>query len=345
MGLKHGHWDCVGVWAVTIVVLVMLSQPAHAVVIFDWATVGNAGNAADPLTGFGAMNKEYRISRYEVTNAQYVEFLNAVDPTGTNMLGLFNSTMAGNFGGIVNTGLTDGARYILKSGRQNNPVTFVSWYDSVRFTNWLHNGQGGGDTETGAYTLTGGTPIPSNGLTITRNVGASHFLPSQDEWYKAAYHDSSAGTLGDYFLYATGSDSLPASDKPINNAAAVNYFGFNGYALTGSFTFPSNTNPMTDVGAYTEAPSPYGTFDQNGNVSEWDEAFYPFEFTRGLRGSSWNFSENDMRSVADFGFNPTSESGSIGFRVASLALAVPEPASALLITAVSMVLLRRRRAK
>jgi len=126
-------------------------------VTFDWATVGDLNNADDIHgAGYGAVANTYRISKTEVTNAQYTEFLNAVDPTAANSLSLFNTSMAGNFGGIENTGTTDGSRYIAQTGREQNPVTYVSWYDSVRFINWLDNGQGTGDTESGAYTLLGG---------------------------------------------------------------------------------------------------------------------------------------------------------------------------------------------
>ena len=63
-------------------VLVLLSlgichSPVAHAVMFDWETVGNTGNAADPLTGFGSVDYTYRISKHEVTNAQYAEFLNA----------------------------------------------------------------------------------------------------------------------------------------------------------------------------------------------------------------------------------------------------------------------------
>jgi formylglycine-generating enzyme required for sulfatase activity len=72
----------------------------------------------------------------------------------------------------------------------DKPVNYVSWYDAARFTNWLHNGQGAGSTETGAYTLSGNTGI------ITKNVGATVWLPSEDEWCKAAYYQPS-GAGGD----------------------------------------------------------------------------------------------------------------------------------------------------
>jgi len=308
-------------------------------VTFDWATVGNAGNAAD-TTGFGAVSYNYAISKTEVTNAQYTEFLNAVDPTGANGLALFNANMADNFGGIENTGAVDGARYIAQAGREQNPVTFVSFFDAMRFTNWLHNGQGAGDTEAGAYTI-------GSGVNEVRSASARFWIPSEDEWYKAAYHDATAGTAGVYFDYATGSDNVPVSNQPGDNPAAVNYFnnddlanGFNdGYAVSGSTSFLLTTNPFTDVGAYTAAASPYGTFDQNGNVWEWNEAVIRSS-VRGLRGGSWGDSSDILR--ADFRFDiriPTGEFISVGFRVAS----IPEPSTLLLGALASVGLLLRRR--
>ena len=75
----------------------------------------------------------------------------------------------------------------MKSGAGNHPVNYVTWFDAIRFANWMNNDQGNGDTETGAYTL---GQLDANGLpvdpdAITRNAGASIVLPSDDEWYKA----------------------------------------------------------------------------------------------------------------------------------------------------------------
>ena len=305
--------------------------------MFDWAVVGNPGNAGDvqPQGTFGAVGYTYNISKYEVTNAQYTEFLNSVDSTGVDALGLYSSHM-GDFGGIEKTGTTDGQRYVTKVGRENNPVTFVSWYDGARFTNWLHNGQGSGDTETGAYTLLGGTPVPSNGNSIGRNPGATYFLPSEDEWYKAAYHNVTAGTAGTYFDYPTGTDVAPYSDNPNSlnspdNANVGNFYeddgianGYNGgHAVSGTPASPPN--PFTDVGAYTEATSPYGTYDQGGGVMEWNETLINSSF-RGLRDSSWG---NDLSlSAAERSIDfPWSESSDVGFRVAS----IPEPSTLLLV--------------
>ena len=166
-------------------------------------------------------------------------------------------------------------------GHNNNPVAYVSWYDAARFTNWLTNGQVGSGTEAGAYTLLGGTPEPSNGNTVVRNAGATWWLPSRDEWYKAAYHKND-GVTANYWKYATASNSLPSSDQPPGSDAplatnVVNFFkddkqpnGYNdGFAATGATILDFSQNYLTDVGAYTLALSPYGTYDQSGNVGEW----------------------------------------------------------------------------
>ncbi|MEN1681367.1 MAG: SUMF1/EgtB/PvdO family nonheme iron enzyme [Planctomycetota bacterium] len=313
---------------------------AAGTVSFDFAPVGNAGNAADPDTGgFGAVSYNYAISKTEVTNAQYTAFLNAVDPTGANALALYNTDMAGNFGGIENTGTTGGARYVVQTGREQNPVTYVSFFDAMRFTNWLHNGQGGGGTETGAYTI-------GSGVDEVRLADARYWIPSEDEWYKAAYHDASAGTAGVYFDYATGSDMIPVSDQPGDDPSAVNYFsddgianGFDdGFAVSGSRSLGS-TNPFTGVGAYTDAASPYGTFDQNGNVLEWNEVVVSSAF-RGFRGGSWSTDFGFLRSNGRLDISPTFEDSNVGFRVAT----VPEPSSMLMWALAAMGCMVRRRA-
>ena len=112
----------------------------------SWTPVGNPGNAADS-TGYGAMGAvgySYSIGTYEVTNGQYVEFLNA--KAATDPLGLYNTNMATALGGITRSGSSGSYTYSTIAGRESVPVTFVSFYDSLRFTNWLDNGQGNGDT-------------------------------------------------------------------------------------------------------------------------------------------------------------------------------------------------------
>ena len=152
-------------------------------------------------------------------------------------------------GGIARSGSPGNYTYSPIAGRARMPVNYVSFYDALRFANWLHNGQGHGDTETGAYTLAGGTPIPSN-EPLTRNAGADVFIPTDDEWYKAAYYSTARRR---YFDYPAGTNtaivcSLPgAAPNAANCGAAV--------------------GDLTDVGSYTGSASPNGTLDQGGTSS------------------------------------------------------------------------------
>ena len=120
--------------------LFLLAESASAVTI-DWVSVGGAGNTAD-TTGYGAVAQGYRISKTEVTNGQYTEFLNAkaaADPEA-----LYNTSMGSGFGGITRSGSSGSFTYSAIAGRTDMPVNFVSFYDSLRFSNWLNNGQGSG---------------------------------------------------------------------------------------------------------------------------------------------------------------------------------------------------------
>ena len=320
----------------TLAATAALITSAAASVTIDYVSVGNAGNAADPNTEslYGAVAYAYRIGKYEVTNAQYGAFLNAVDPGGANANGVYNSSMGTDVrGGITYTaGAASGAKYTIRTSMGDKPVNYVSWYDAARFTNWLGNGQGSGSTETGSYTLNGNTGI------ITKNVGATVYLPSEDEWYKAAYYDPTAGAGGgdNYWLHATQSDTDPTvgtanSTGDISNPGAnvANYnFGADWNSL--------NSN-VTTVGS-AGANNYFGTADQGGNVWEWNDAVISGS-SRGMRGGSFGNEEFDLRSSFRPGNVPRNESSLLGFRVAS----VPEPTSLLLTMLAGGVMLARRK--
>ena len=126
-------------------------------VTMDWVTVGNPGNAADD-TGYGAVTYTYQIGKYEVTNAQYAEFLNAVAATDTNDLYNTEHGQRATAGASRAAAARGSYTYSAIGGREDMPVNYVSCWDSLRFANWLHNGQPAGaqdstTTEDGAYTL------------------------------------------------------------------------------------------------------------------------------------------------------------------------------------------------
>ena len=143
------------------------------------------------------MADAYQISRYEVTNADYTEFLNAVARVDPNGLHTTHMGQDDKVGGIRRTGLPGSFVYVTKSGFEDKPVVYTTFQDAVRFVNWLHNGQPTGaqgptTTEDGAYDLVFGH---ADGL---RKPGAQAFLPSEDEWYRAACYDADTATWFDY---------------------------------------------------------------------------------------------------------------------------------------------------
>src|SRR4051812_43560424 len=84
-------------------VLPLAGQDARAITI-PTVPIANPGNPGEAQSGgtFGSVGYNYRIGKTEVTDAQYAEFLNDVDPTGANTLGLWNSAMSTNSkGGIL----------------------------------------------------------------------------------------------------------------------------------------------------------------------------------------------------------------------------------------------------
>jgi formylglycine-generating enzyme required for sulfatase activity len=317
----------------TFAIALVCHATANSAVTFDWTTVGNPGNGGDlQVQGtFGAVAETYRICKYTVTNTQYGEFLNAVAATDT--FELYNSNMGSNAnGGITQSGVSGSFLYAVKPGQGNNPVTYVSFFDAMRFVNWLENGQpigaqSIGTTETGVYTI-------GTGLSETRRPNARYFLPSENEWYKAAYHKNN-GVTADYWDYPTKNDAIPYSDNPgsLNTPDNPNTGNFskndfvaNGYddglAVTGTTTFNFDQNYVTDVGAYSQSPSPYGTYDQGGVVFEWNEAVIGLQ--RGERGGSWNVGVSWLAAASRLSVQPTNQNFDLGFRVAAL---VPEPNS------------------
>ena len=322
-----------------VLVVTLLAASANAVTIAT-VPVGFPGNAPDTAvmdsgtSGYGAVPYIYRMGTYDVTNAQYAEFLNAkasvADPYGLwNSLmtpGVPDPTFGDAEGAIIRTG-SGPYSYSVKPGFASKPVVYVSWYDAIRFVNWLQNGQGGGDTESGTYTIINGG---SNSGTVvvpdvaTRNSWAStnsfHWLlPSENEWYKAAYYNPSSGT---YYAYPFQSNSMPAALAPPGNSNSGNF----GLAAN---NYDGNGSLLSDVGAYPNSLSPFGSFDMGGDVFQWNEGIVS-PFSRGVRGSF--FASSSIYSAAthrDTGGIPTTELSDDGFRVASVG-GVPEPVSIVL---------------
>jgi len=327
-------------WAVCVVGVVCLSLASVASAVdIETVQVGNPGNADDTEgDGYGGVDYTYNIGKFVVTAGQYTDFLNAVADTDT--YGLYNTNMWSSTRGckIERTGSSGSYSYSVASDWADRPVNYVSWGDAARFCNWLENGQpigaqGLSTTEDGSYYLNGATSDAAL-LAVTRTVDATWVIPSEDEWYKAAYYN--AGTSS-YYDYPTSSDVVPSNDlvdpDPGNNAT----FYDAGYTIGSPYY-------RTEVGAHENSESPYDTFDQGGNVWEWNEAVLEWygSWFRGIRGGSYAHSDHvDGNLGAGYrnGGTPSYEYGQFGFRVAE----VPEPGTVGLLMLGGLALLQRRR--
>lgn len=269
----------------------------------EWVPVGDSGNAPDTETmfrdgssGYGIVRYPYFIGKFEVTCAQYTEFLNAVaksDPNGLYHIRMGHAPLGFDYERtveIVRAGEEGSYTYSVGANFGDKPITVVDFYDAAR----LHNGrprgpQGATTTEGGAYTMTGeyevlmpGTDLEQGefGLALGafgRNAGAKYFVPSENEWYKAAYYDPTIGDVGGYWLYATQSDDAPtgavanATGDIINDSPNIaNYTGsvvWNGAELgSGNVTTVGSGGPGN--------ASYYGAFDMSGNVYEVTDHLY-----------------------------------------------------------------------
>jgi sulfatase modifying factor 1 len=328
-------------WALAsaLVTAVFIQAPTAAeLVTIEWVTVGDPGNVGETQTysnggtlTFGAVSDPFRIGKYEVTIQQYTDFLNAA--AKSDPYALWSASMESNLriAGISRSGESGSYSYSVigpfgsnpagASSPGNRPITFVSWFDAARFANWMHNGQGSGSTETGAYTLVNGQ---TTGTAPARNPGAQFYIPTENEWYKAAYYKG-GGTNSGYWNYATQSDTAPGNVIGNEPNQANHYTDV--YSVTQLPGLLSTRNYLTDVGAFTNSVGAYGTFDQSGNVFEWNDFTGEAGLSRGLRGGGWgNGLSGNGSSSHRFVSSTSTEVETVGFRLAS-PVAVPEPST------------------
>lgn len=314
---------------------------ATASIHINTVFVGNAGNAPSATTGFGGVSYDYHIGTHEVTNAQYAAFLNAVAKADPH--GLWNENMGSHaVGGISRSGSAGDFTYSVRTGTEginigqsmaNRPVNFVNFWSAARFTNWLTSG----NTEVGVYQLLGVTSPTNNTILRDPTAWASGgiAIASENEWFKAAYYDPTLnGGVGEYWIYPTQSNLVP-------NATGPNNMDSNSANRAGSLS--PDPLAVTPVGGYELASSYYGTFDQGGNVWEWNDAIID-DTDRGLRGGSYASADTSfLASSHRENFDPLGAGADIGFRVTSLA-PIPEPSSFTILGGIGLclALLRRR---
>jgi len=296
----------------------------------NFITISDAGNAAydreDNLgftTGRGSVDYEYRIAQTEVTSAQFVDFLNGWRSSG----GALNALGASNWGGFF-----DGSQWSVFPGQELHPVGGFSWREAAMYTNWLHNGKptnnldgfqsGAYDTSTFTFTT---DPRPAFGDQTTRSPGAKYWIPSYDEWIKAAHYDPNKDGQGDggWWLYSDSSDTQPVPGMP----------GV-GETSAGVDISPSDAFDIPLM-SYPETQTPWGLLDTSGGGTEWTEEWHavngPDERERrvwqGNAAGTQTWNPLDKFSGADIAWRsgsdrPNLNSIRLSLRVAS---AIPAP--------------------
>jgi len=279
----------------------------------DFADI-SGGTVADD-TGYGAVANDYRMGVPEVSRTM-VDSYNTL--SGGPTITLQDMTSWGGNG-------------------PNRPATGVSWNEAARFMNWLNTSSG----SVAAYKFTTGCGNDNIELWTAgdagydpdnpfRNSGARYFLPSEDEWYRAAYYDPSASV---YYDYATGSDTAPTAVASGTGSGTAVY----------DQLWSAGPADITNAGGL----SPFGTMGQNGNVWEWGESGSTppndsADESRVARGGAWYSDSSYLQSSSRYSYSPTFENNAgLGFRVA----AVPEPSglSLMVIGALGLLLKRKRR--
>jgi formylglycine-generating enzyme len=272
----------------------------------DFVTIGNPGNLPDD-TGYGSVGYTYQMGVNEVSE---------------RMINAYNS-------------LSGGPTITKDSLGLDRPATSVSWNEAARFVNWLNTSSGstaaykfptsGFNDPIGLWTQGDAGYDSSNPF---RNANALYYLPSENEWYKAAYYDPNKSGGAGYWNYATGSDSAPTAVGGGTTSGTAIYMG----------------QPPADI-TNAGGLSAYGTMAQNGNVFEWSESAStaPNDSageSRVFRGGYYSSITNGLASSDRYSTSPTLENSAVGFRVAS----VPEPSTVVLtMLSVSACLTRKRR--
>lgn len=317
--------------AKTITLLAALSLAAPALAQpdpsgIDFVTIGAPGNAAyqsvnpnDFVNGRGSVGYEYRLGRYEVTTAQWVEFFNAAyDRADAPLPHLLPPDF---WGATPTTPNTPGRqRWTVPDGNEMRPVGDISWRMAAMYCNWLTNGK---STDRAAF-LSGAYDVSTFGFNggiftdqLVHSPGAQYWIPTWDEWLKAAHYDpvkpNPDGTSGGWWQYSNASDTPYTYGPPGLGQANA------GFTSPDPFSIPLGTYATT---------SPWGLYDMAGGTTEWTESVrisngQPF---RVFDGSWWSQStfqsslSDQIRYRGDeFPHIPTYE---FGLRIAS---SIPAP--------------------
>ncbi|MBY0263411.1 MAG: formylglycine-generating enzyme family protein, partial [Phycisphaerales bacterium] len=264
----------------------------------------------------------------EVSTSQWVEFFNAaLDRPSSDRLPF---VVAPNFWGAtaaapVNSG---GRRFQAVPGGGLSPVGNISWRMAAMYCNWLHNNK---RTDRDAF-LSGAYDVSTFGFSgvaftdqAARSPGARFFIPTWDEWLKAAHYDPNKGgqDQGGWWAYSTTSDTAPVGGPPAGFPGTTAPAG----QVNAGWRDANGTQYSVPLGAYANVQSPWGLLDAAGGTSEWTEEVLggaPGDpLNRVYEGSWWTDGPLIADGIWSMGSQfPNVSTFDLGFRIASV---VPAP--------------------
>jgi formylglycine-generating enzyme required for sulfatase activity len=322
----------------------------------DFATIGAVGNTpylgtgpfGSLTTGRGGVSYEYRVSRTEITTSQWMEFLNtfSVQPVAIAATAPVFPWVGGtSWGAIPDASYTGpGFRNVLRTDIPNAgqvPVLGVTWNMAALYCNWLHHDKTSdwATIQNGAYDASGFSWTPGVGSSPRRphNPEARYWIPTLDEWMKAAYYDPNRYGHGQegWWTYMNRRDRPPIPGLPGQGESSA------------QVVLPGPDAWYIPVGAYVDQQSPWGLWDTSGGAQEWLEDAFESNLTdhlaKGTVAGDHNFIfQGELLDDAVWNrFNqPDWAPGFVGLRVAS---AVPSPSVGVVMGGVVGALALRRR--
>ena len=312
---------------------------------YEFVTVDVHNNPAFTRPGFegntaygrGSVAEPFRIGRFEVTTAQWVQFFNAWSyVSATDGVVPFVQIPGGQFWGALPAANPYGAGqgWRVPAGNEMRAVGNISWRTAAILCNWLCNNQAitrdafmNGAYDVSTFGYVNGAVFTDQ---FTHNPGAQYFIPSLDQWIAAAHYDPNRYGTGQpgYWLWANARETATLLGVP--GVGEANW----GIQPNGE---------LIPLGAYPTIQSPWGLLDTAGGTSEWTESIFQRSVGdrfRYIDGSSW-FDSNEADTISgipsDFpSFSPLY----YGIRIAS---AVPGPGTAGMLVPLAFILSHRRR--
>jgi hypothetical protein len=317
------------------------SAIAQSPVTLDFVTVGAAGNRATnaletpsyPDTPRGSVGYEFRMMRTELTVAQHFEFAPAY--LQFNPQAIHDPVFRG---GLVRTA---DDRLVMLPGTENT-ASPTSWHMAARICNWYHNGKvnEAWAFESGAYDTSTFVRLPDGSRLDqpTRSPGARFWIPSVDEWIKAAYYDPNRYGTGieGYWQQPNGTNTTLISGYPQNGGETNAGYGV-------------DFSGLMDVGQYPGTQSPWGLLDVSGGLTEWSEGYLGRMANSGQPVNSRTVVGSTQGTLSYLWVDPIEgfvrfetgpETSSYGVR---LAAAIPAPGSVLVLSCCTLPLATRRR--